>query len=72
MPALLFAPLHALGLHRLVAYNVVFLSGGVFSGVSMYYLARALTGRGMRRGLPRRSSPCIPIASSTSRISSCR
>ena len=46
MPALLFAPLRALGLHRLVAYNVVFLSGGVFSGVAMYYLARALTGRG--------------------------
>jgi hypothetical protein len=44
-PALLFAPLHALGLHRLVAYNIVFLSGGVFSGVAMYYLARALTGR---------------------------
>ena len=30
---------------RLVAYNIVFLSGGVFSGVSMYYLARAPTGR---------------------------
>jgi hypothetical protein len=44
-PALLFAPLQAIGLHRLVAYNIVFLSGGVFSGVSMYYLARALTGR---------------------------
>jgi hypothetical protein len=44
-PALLFAPLHALGLHRLVAYNIVFLSGGVFSGVAIYYLARALTGR---------------------------
>ncbi len=44
-PALLFAPLHAIGLHRLVAYNIVFLSGGVFSGVSIYYLARALTGR---------------------------
>ena len=45
MPALLFAPLHALGLHRLVAYNIVFLSGGVLSGVALYYLARALTGR---------------------------
>jgi hypothetical protein len=44
-PAILFAPLEAIGLHRLVAYNIVFLSGGVFSGVSMYYLARALTGR---------------------------
>ena len=44
-PALLFAPLEAIGVHRLVAYNVVFLSGGVFSGVAMFYLARALTGR---------------------------
>ena len=44
-PALLFAPLHALGLHRLVAYNIVFLAGGVLSGVAIYYLARALTGR---------------------------
>ena len=44
-PALLFAPLEAIGLHRLVAYNIVLLSGGVFSGVAMYYLARALTGR---------------------------
>ena len=44
-PALLFAPLQAIGLHRLVAYNIVFLSGGVLSGVAMYYLARALTGR---------------------------
>ena len=44
-PALLFAPLEAIGLHRLVAYNIVFLSGGVFSGVAIYYLARALTGR---------------------------
>ena len=44
-PTLLFAPLHAIGLHRLVAYNIVFLSGGVFSGVRIYYLARALTGR---------------------------
>ena len=44
-PAMLFAPLEAIGLHRLVAYNIVLLSGGVFSGVGMYYLARALTGR---------------------------
>jgi len=44
-PALLFAPLHALGLHRLVAYNLVFLAGGVLSGVALYYLLRALTGR---------------------------
>ena len=43
--ALLFAPLQALGLHRIVAYNVVFLSGWVFSGVTMFLLVRALTGR---------------------------
>jgi hypothetical protein len=44
-PALLFAALKAAGLHRIVAYNVVLLSGGVLSGVTMFYLVRALTGR---------------------------
>lgn len=44
-PSLLFAPLHALGLHRIVAYNIVFLSGWVFSGVTMFLFVRALTGR---------------------------
>lgn len=44
-PSLLFAALNVLGLHRIVAYNIVFLSGGVFSGVGMFYLVRALTGR---------------------------
>ncbi|HEY0873500.1 MAG TPA: hypothetical protein VGD94_08515 [Vicinamibacterales bacterium] len=44
-PTLLFAPLHALGLHRIVAYNIVLLAGWVFSGVTMFVLVRALTGR---------------------------
>ncbi|HEY0876718.1 MAG TPA: hypothetical protein VGD94_24800, partial [Vicinamibacterales bacterium] len=44
-PTLLFAPLHALGLHRIVAYNLVLLAGWVFSGVTMFVLVRALTGR---------------------------
>ena len=33
-----------LGLHRVVAYNIVFLSGFVLSGVTMFVLVRALTG----------------------------
>jgi hypothetical protein len=45
-PALLFAPLYWLGVDRIVAYNVVFLTGGIFSGVSTFLLVRALTGRG--------------------------
>lgn len=44
-PAVLFAPLHALGLHRIVAYNIVFLAGWVFSGVTLFLFVRALTGR---------------------------
>jgi hypothetical protein len=44
-PTLLFAPLHALGVHRIVAYNIVFLAGWVFSGVTMFLFVRALTGR---------------------------
>lgn len=44
-PSLLFAPLHALGLHRIVAYNIVLLAGWVFSGVTLFLLVRALTGR---------------------------
>jgi hypothetical protein len=44
-PALLFAPLKALGLHRIVAYNIVFLAGWVFSGVTLFLFVRALIGR---------------------------
>jgi hypothetical protein len=43
--SLLFAPLYGLGLDRIVAYNIVFLSGGVLSGVTTFLLVRALTGR---------------------------
>ena len=44
-PAVLFAPLHALGVHRIVAYNIVLLSGWVFSGVTLFLFVRALIGR---------------------------
>jgi hypothetical protein len=44
-PTLLFAPLHALGVHRIVAYNIVFLSGWALSGVTLFLFVRALTGR---------------------------
>ena len=44
-PSLLFAPLHALGLHRIVAYNIVLLAGWVLPGVTLFYFVRALTGR---------------------------
>ncbi|MEQ1870164.1 MAG: glycosyltransferase family 39 protein [Vicinamibacterales bacterium] len=45
VPALTSAPLFWLGVQKVVIYNVVFLSGFVFSGVTTYYLARSLTGR---------------------------
>jgi hypothetical protein len=45
VPALLAAPLFWIGVPRVIAYNLLFLSAFVFSGVTMYYLVRALTGR---------------------------
>jgi hypothetical protein len=45
VPSLIGMPLLWLGLGRAVVYNLVFLSGFVLSGVTMYLLARALTGR---------------------------
>lgn len=45
VPALIAAPLFWLGLPRVVAYNLLFLSSFVFSGVATYYVVRALTGR---------------------------
>jgi hypothetical protein len=45
VPSLLVAPLFWIGIPKTVAYNVLFLSGFVLSGVTMYYLVRALTGR---------------------------
>jgi hypothetical protein len=45
VPALMSAPLFWLGLHKVVIYNLLFLSAFVLSGVTTYYLLRALTGR---------------------------
>jgi hypothetical protein len=45
VPSLLVAPLFWLGIPKAVAYNLLLLSGFVLSGVTMYYLVRALTGR---------------------------
>jgi hypothetical protein len=45
VPALMSAPLFWMGVHPIVAYNLLLLSGFVLSGVTMYLLARALTGR---------------------------
>jgi hypothetical protein len=45
VPALLAAPLFWVGIPRVVAYNVLFLSSFVFSGAATYYFVRALSGR---------------------------
>jgi hypothetical protein len=45
VPALMSAPLFWLGIHKVAVYNLLFLSAFVFSGVAMYLLVRALTGR---------------------------
>ena len=45
VPALAAAPLIWLGVHQMDAYTLVFLSGMALSGVTMYYLVRALTRR---------------------------
>jgi hypothetical protein len=45
VPALIAAPLFWLGIPRVVAYNLLFLSAFVFSGVTAYYFTRALSGR---------------------------
>jgi hypothetical protein len=44
LPALTVAPLLALGVHPVVAYNVLLLSGFWISGVAMYLLVERLTG----------------------------
>ena len=44
LPALTIAPLLALGVHPVVAYNILFLSGFWLSGVATYLLAERLTG----------------------------
>jgi hypothetical protein len=45
VPALMSAPLFWLGVHPVLVYNLLLLSGFVFSGVTMFLLVRALTGR---------------------------
>lgn len=45
VPALFAAPLFWIGVHALTVYNLLFLSGFAFSGVTMFLLVRALTGR---------------------------
>jgi hypothetical protein len=44
LPALMAAPLLAGGVHPVVAYNLLFMSGLVLSGVAAFLLARSLTG----------------------------
>ncbi len=44
VPALTVAPLVWLGVHQLHAYNILLLSGFVFSGAGMFLLVRSLTG----------------------------
>ena len=46
LPALTIAPLLALGVHPVVAYNLLFLSGFWLSGVATYWLVERLTGSG--------------------------
>jgi hypothetical protein len=45
VPALMSAPLLWMGVHPVLAYNLLLLSGFVLSGVTMFLLVRALTGR---------------------------
>jgi hypothetical protein len=45
VPAVLTAPFFWAGGHPVVLYNLLFLSGFVFSGVTMFLLTRALTGQ---------------------------
>ena len=44
VPSAMIAPLLWLGAHPVVVYNLLFLSGWVLSGVTMYLLVRSLTG----------------------------
>jgi hypothetical protein len=45
VPGLMSAPFFWLGVHPVVIYNLLLLSGFVLSGVTMFLLVRALTGR---------------------------
>jgi len=45
VPSLMVAPLSWIGVHQTIVYNVLMLSSFALSGVTMFYLVRALTGR---------------------------
>ena len=45
VPAMLSAPFFWIGVHPVLIYNLLLLSAFVFSGVTMFLLVRALTGR---------------------------
>jgi hypothetical protein len=45
VPALMTAPLFWMGMHPVVIYNILLLASFALSGISMFLLARALTGR---------------------------
>jgi hypothetical protein len=45
VPALMIMPLLRLGVHAAVSYNILMLSGFVLSGMTTFYLVRALTAR---------------------------
>src|SRR6476660_5007372 len=45
VPSILAAPLFWLGIPRVIAYNLLFLSSFAFASVTTYYFVRALTGR---------------------------
>ena len=45
VPGLMGAPLFWMGVHPVLVYNLLLLSAFVFSGVTMFLLVRALTGR---------------------------
>ena len=44
VPSLTVAPLVWLGVHQVIAYNILLLSGFVLSGIGMFVLVRSLTG----------------------------
>jgi hypothetical protein len=44
VPGLMAAPLLWLGVHQVIVYNIIFLSGFALSGAAMFLLVRSLTG----------------------------
>ena len=73
LPALTTAPFLAVGVHPVVAYNLVMVLSFIASAFAMYLLAERLTGLAARRpSSPACCSGSIPTVSSTTAISSCR